>query len=68
MIRDSDLDWVIVRPARLTDEPAKGEYKVFLQRGFLQSQDYITGGRCGFYASSTEPRVRYVHKTPVISN
>jgi hypothetical protein len=23
-IKQSDLDWVIVRPARLTDEPAKG--------------------------------------------
>ena len=29
-IKQSDLDWVIVRPARLTDEPAKGEYRVYL--------------------------------------
>ena len=27
-IRQSDLDWIIVRPARLTDGPRTGEYKV----------------------------------------
>src|SRR3954451_5078087 len=26
-IKWSDFDWVIVRPARLTDEPARGEYR-----------------------------------------
>jgi nucleoside-diphosphate-sugar epimerase len=25
-VRQSDLDWIIVRPARLTDEPGKGTY------------------------------------------
>jgi putative NADH-flavin reductase len=30
VIKQSDFDWVIVRPARLTDEPAKGEYRVYL--------------------------------------
>src|SRR5919112_6336746 len=29
-IEQSDLEWVIVRPARLTDEPARGEYRVFV--------------------------------------
>ena len=27
-LRQSNLDWVIVRPARLTDDPQKGEYRV----------------------------------------
>jgi putative NADH-flavin reductase len=27
-ILHSDLDWIIVRPARLTDGPKRGEYKV----------------------------------------
>ncbi len=27
-VRQSDLDWTIVRPARLIDEPAKGTYRV----------------------------------------
>jgi putative NADH-flavin reductase len=27
-IRQSDLDWIIVRPARLTDGPRTGDYKV----------------------------------------
>src|ERR687890_676509 len=29
-IKQSDLDWVLVRPARVTDKRATGEYKVFL--------------------------------------
>ncbi len=27
-VRQSDLDWTIVRPARLINEPAKGAYRV----------------------------------------
>jgi hypothetical protein len=27
-IVQSDLDWIIVRPAKLTDGPRKGEYQV----------------------------------------
>ncbi|HEY1915950.1 MAG TPA: SDR family oxidoreductase [Streptosporangiaceae bacterium] len=28
IVRDSDLDWTLVRPARLLNDPAKGEYRV----------------------------------------
>jgi putative NADH-flavin reductase len=28
VVRDSDLDWTLVRPARLVNEPGKGEYRV----------------------------------------
>jgi putative NADH-flavin reductase len=28
VVRDSDLDWTLVRPTRLVNEPAKGEYRV----------------------------------------
>jgi uncharacterized protein YbjT (DUF2867 family) len=30
LVRQSDLDWIIVRPARLTDDPKTGTYKVGL--------------------------------------
>src|SRR5918993_5152934 len=30
-IEQSDLEWVIVRPARLTDEAARGKYRVFVR-------------------------------------
>jgi putative NADH-flavin reductase len=28
VVKDSDLDWTLVRPVRLLNEPAKGEYRV----------------------------------------
>jgi len=28
VVRASDLDWTLVRPTRLVNEPAKGEYRV----------------------------------------
>ena len=28
VVKDSDLDWTLVRPARLTSDPGKGEYRV----------------------------------------
>ena len=28
VVRDSDLDWTLVRPARLVSDPGKGEYRV----------------------------------------
>ena len=34
-IMASDLDWTIVRPAGLTDEPPKGEYRVSLDGSLL---------------------------------
>ncbi|MFD0853241.1 NAD(P)-dependent oxidoreductase, partial [Actinomadura adrarensis] len=31
-VRDSGMDWTIVRPARLTDKPAKGRYRTEVDR------------------------------------
>lgn len=31
-ISDSGLDWILVRPPRLTDEPLKGRYEISLKR------------------------------------
>ncbi len=40
-IRDSSLDWVIVRPARLTNEPARGGVKAFTDL------EGVNGGKIG---------------------
>ena len=37
-IRESDIDWVIVRPGFLTDEPGTGQYRV------IRDQDGVTAG------------------------
>jgi hypothetical protein len=42
VLRDSGLDWTVVRPPRLTDRPATGTYRTAigrnLRRGFLISR------------------------------
>ena len=64
-IKQSDLDWVIVRPARLTDEPAKGEYKVFLG-GSYKAKTISRADVADFMLAQLTDDT-YVHKTPVIS-
>ena len=64
-IRQSALDWVIVRPARLTDEPAKGEYRVFLG-GSYTAQTISRADVAAFMLAQLTDDT-YVHKMPVIS-
>jgi putative NADH-flavin reductase len=64
-IKQSDLDWVIVRPARLTDEPAKGEYNVYLGGSYTAKTISRTDVAAFMLAQLTADT--YVRKTPVIS-
>jgi len=64
-IKQSDLDWVIVRPARLSDEPAKGEYKVFLGGSYTAKTISRADVASFMLAQLTDDT--YVGKTPVIS-
>ena len=64
-IKQSNLDWVIVRPARLTDEPAKGEYRVFL--GGSYRAETISRADVAAFMLAQLTDDTYVHKMPVIS-
>ena len=64
-IKQSDLDWVIVRPARLTDEPAKGEYGVYLKGSYTATK--ISRADVADFMLAQMKDSTYVHKTPVIS-
>jgi putative NADH-flavin reductase len=64
-IKQSDLDWVIVRPAQLTDEPAKGEYGVYL-KGSYKAKTISRADVAAFMLAQLTDDT-YVHKTPVIS-
>jgi putative NADH-flavin reductase len=64
-IKQSDLDWVIVRPAQLTDEPAKGEYGVYL-KGSYKAKTISRADVAAFMLGQLTDDT-YVHKTPVIS-
>jgi putative NADH-flavin reductase len=65
-IKRSDLDWVIVRPAQLTDEPAKGKYGVFLGGSYKVKKISRVDVATFMLAQLTDDT--YVHKTPVISD
>jgi putative NADH-flavin reductase len=64
-IKQSNLDWVIVRPAQLTDEPAKGEYGVYLKGSYTVKTISRADVAAFMLAQLTDDT--YVHKTPVIS-
>ena len=64
-IKQSDLDWVIVRPARLTDEPAKGEYGVYLGGSYTAKTISRADVAAFMLAQLTDDT--YVRKMPVIS-
>src|ERR687890_1499106 len=64
-IQQSDLEWVIVRPARLTDEPAKGKYGVYL-KGSYKAKTISRADVADFMLAQLTDDT-YVHKTPVIS-
>jgi putative NADH-flavin reductase len=64
-IKQSDLDWVIVRPAQLTDEPARGEYSVFLGGSYTATKISRADVAAFMLAQLTDDT--YVRKTPVIS-
>jgi putative NADH-flavin reductase len=66
IIKRSGLEWVIVRPARLTNEAATGEYQVFLSGDSYRATTISREDVAAFMlAQLTEDR--YVHQTPVIS-
>jgi putative NADH-flavin reductase len=64
-IEQSDLEWVIVRPAQLTDEPARGEYKVYLKGSYTATKISRADVADFMLAQLTDDT--YVHKMPVIS-
>jgi putative NADH-flavin reductase len=64
-IKQSDLDWVIVRPAQLTDEPARGKYSVYLGGSYKAKK--ISRADVARFMLAQLSEDTYVHKTPVIS-
>jgi len=64
-IKHSDLDWVIVRPAQLTDEPARGKYGVYLGGSYKVKKISRVDVAAFMLAQLTDDT--YLHKTPVIT-
>jgi len=66
IIRRSGLEWVIVRPARLTNESATGEYQVFLSGDSYRATTISREDVAAFMLAQLSED-RHVHQTPVIS-
>jgi len=64
-IIQSDLEWVIVRPAQLTDEPARGEYSVFLKGSYTATK--ISRADVAAFMLAQLNDDTYAHKTPVVN-
>lgn len=67
LLRHSDRDWIIVRPAQLTNDDATGKYRVLL---------YLTGVRAGKVARADVAEFvlsqltsnGFLHKTPLLTD
>ncbi len=66
LIRDSGLDWIIVRPARLTDGPATDDYRAFLGDEPYKAATVSREDVAAFMLAQLQDD-RYVHQTPVVS-
>ncbi len=64
-IRDSGLDWILVRPPRLTDEPLKGRYEISLKRPKHRT---ITRLDLAIFMVNQLRSKEFVRKMPAVSN
>lgn len=66
LIRDTDLDWVVVRPPRLTNEPYSGDWRA----GYLRLGPTSTMARAdlaAFMLRQVETD-EWIHESPMVTN
>ena len=62
-VRQSNLDWIIVRPSRLTDTPGTGVYKVG-EPLFIGPRAHIARADVADFMLKQVENDTYIHKTP----
>jgi putative NADH-flavin reductase len=67
LLRASDLDWTVVRPPRLTDGPATGQFRHAEQLRFKARSQLSRADLAGFMVDELERR-DYIRKTVEISD
>jgi putative NADH-flavin reductase len=65
LIKDSKLDWTIVRPGLLTSRPGSGRYEVLAQPSQWRNGTISRADVARFLVTQVSER-RYVHKAPVV--
>lgn len=66
-IRQSNLDWVIVRPGLLTNDPAKGNYRVLTDLAGVTAGKISRADVAAFVLQQLTDD-RYLHQSPLISD
>lgn len=66
-IRDSNLDWIIVRPAQLTNGTATGNYRVFTDLNNVTGGKISRADTADFVLKQLSNDL-YLHQTPLISD
>lgn len=67
VIRDSNLDWIIVRPAQFTNGIATGNYHVFTDLTNVTASKISRADTADFVLKQLSDD-RYLHQTPLISD
>jgi putative NADH-flavin reductase len=67
MIKDSELDWTIVRPGVLTSGPRTGRYKILTEPSQWRNGVISRSDVADFLVRQIKDRA-YVHQTPVLIN
>jgi putative NADH-flavin reductase len=67
VVRDSGLDWIIVRPAQLHNGAATGNYRVFTDLTNVTVSKISRADTAAFVLKQLSDD-RYLHQTPLISN
>jgi hypothetical protein len=66
LTRDTDLDWVVVRPPRLTNEPYSGDWRAgYLQLGPMDLMSRVD--LTEFMLQQVESD-EWVHESPMVAN
>lgn len=66
LLRQCDRDWIIVRPAQLTNEHAKGEYRVLLDLSGIKVGQIARADVAAFVLKQLTSS-EYVRKTPLLT-
>ena len=67
LLKDSDVDWTIIRPGFLTDEASRQEYRVIQKMQGFRSGSIARADVAHFIISATE-EASHVNKTVFLSN
>ena len=67
LIKESELDWTIVRPGVLTSRPRTGRYKIFSEPSQWRNGIISRSDVAEFLVREIEDQT-YVHQTPVLVN